>query len=196
VLSPAAVKRVAFLFDYASPWSYLASELLPRRLPDIAIEYRPIYLRGLETFSKGMPYNAAKLQYIARDLRRCAEHEQIAVTIPPNFPVNGLYAVRGALWMIERDGFAEYHQRMFHAAWRDGRDVSRKEVVIEIAAESGEDADAFAAAIDSAEIKDRLKRETAAAEARGVFGVPTFFVGDELFWGHDRLDYVARALAL
>lgn len=195
MLSTAAVKRVEFLFDYASPWAYLASEILARKLPGAAIDHRPIYLRGLETFSKGMPFSAAKLSYIVRDFLRCAAHEEIAAAMPAQVPVNGLYAVRGALHLIERGGFAEYHQRMFRAAWRDGRDVSRKEVVVEIAGEAGQDPAAFAAALDAPALKDRLKRDTAAAEARGVFGVPTFFVGEELFWGHDRLDYVARALA-
>jgi 2-hydroxychromene-2-carboxylate isomerase len=85
---------------------------------------------------------------------------------------------------------------MFHAAWRDGRNVGDKTVVIEIAVEAGLDRDRFAARVDAPEIKDQLKRATAAAEARGAFGVPTFFVGEQMFWGHDRMDFVARAAGL
>lgn len=189
------MKRVQFLFDYASPWSYLASELLPRKLPNIEIEYRPIYLRGLESFAKGLPYNAQKLAYIGRDYLRCTAHEGVPTAMPAVFPINGLYALRGALFALEHGGFAAYHRAMFRAAWHDDRDVSNKDVVIAVAAESGQDAGAFARGLDAPAIKDRLKTDTADAQARGVFGVPSFFVEDELFWGHDRLDYVARALA-
>jgi 2-hydroxychromene-2-carboxylate isomerase len=67
-------------------------------------------------------------------------------------------------------------------------------VVLDIAAAAGLDRPSLAEAIETPAIKERLKQETAAAEARGVFGVPAFFVGDDLYWGHDRMDYVARAL--
>jgi len=180
---------VDFYFDYASPWSYLATELLPSRLPGVKIVYRPIYLRGLEMFSKGLPYGASKLRYIGQDLLRCAAHENIAIRIPTNFPVNGLYAVRGALAALDAGRFDPYHRAMFHAAWRDDRDIGDKAVVQAIIGELGLELD-----VDAPAIKERLKKDTAEAEARGVFGVPAFFVGDQLFWGHDRLDYVARAL--
>jgi 2-hydroxychromene-2-carboxylate isomerase len=179
---------IHFYFDYASPWSYLASELLPKRLSGAKIVYRPIYLRGLELFSKGMPYTANKLRYIGQDLLRCAAHENIPLQMPTNFPINGLYAVRGALQLLDSPRFAEYHRAMFHAAWRDNRDVGNKQVVLEVARELGLELD-----LEDAATKARLKEDTAAAEARGVFGAPTFIVGDELFWGHDRLDFVERA---
>ena len=176
---------IEFYFDYASPWSYLASELISKRFPDVKIVYRPIYLRGLEMFSKGLPYSPQKLRYIGTDLLRCAEFEKIPIRIPTHFPVNGLYAVRGALAALEANTFSTYHAKMFRAAWLEDRDVGNKSVVEELA--PGLD-------IESPAIKDKLKRDTAEAESRGVFGVPTFFVGDEMFWGHDRMEYVARAI--
>jgi 2-hydroxychromene-2-carboxylate isomerase len=187
------MKPIEFLFDYASPWAYLASELLERRLPGASIDWRPIYLRGLETFAKGLPYGSRKLAYIGRDFQRCAEHEGVATRFPDVFPINALYALRGALVALEAGRFAAYHRAMFQAAWRDNRDVSRKEVVVAVAAEAGEDAARFAAALDAPAIKEWLRDATARAEARGVFGVPSFFIGDELFWGHDRMEYVQRA---
>jgi 2-hydroxychromene-2-carboxylate isomerase len=177
-----------FYFDYASPWSYLASELLPARLPGAKIVYRPIYLRGLELFAQRMPYTSNKLRYIGQDLLRCAAHENIPIQIPQTFPVNGLYAVRGALALLDTPKFADYHRALFHAAWRHDRNVSDKQVVLSLARELGVELD-----LDDPALKDRLRQETAAADARGVFGVPSFFAGDEeMFWGHDRLDYVAR----
>jgi 2-hydroxychromene-2-carboxylate isomerase len=112
------------------------------------------------------------------------------------FPINGLSSLRGALAARQLGGFAAYHGAMFRAAWRDDRDISSKDTVLAVAGEVGLDRAAFAQAIESQAIKDQLKADTARAASRGVFGVPTFFVGDELFWGQDRMDFVARALAL
>src|SRR5262245_2700852 len=138
-------------FDYASPWAYLADAVLARRLPGVTIAYRPIYLRGLESFASGIPYSAAKAQYVVQDFARCAAHEGVAFTAPPVFPINGLYALRGAL-AAEREGcFADYHAAMFRAAWRDGRDVSSKATVAEIAREVG--APSIAAALDDEALK-------------------------------------------
>jgi 2-hydroxychromene-2-carboxylate isomerase len=183
------VRRVEFLFDYASPFAYLASETLARKLPGIEIDYQPIYLRGLEMFSKGLPYTAAKSMYVVRDYLRCAEHEGVETRIPSVFPINGLYAARGALVAMEQGRFAEYHSAMFRAAFRDDRNISSKDVVVEIAREVGVDAER----LDAPDLKEKLRAATSEAEARGVFGVPSFFVGDELFWGYDRLDFVLRA---
>jgi 2-hydroxychromene-2-carboxylate isomerase len=188
--------HVQLYYDYASPWSYLASELIATRLPGARVEWKPIYLRGLEAFSRGVPYGRAKLRYSGLDLMRCAAHEQVPLRFPSEFPVNGLYAVRAALALLDTPAFADYHRAMFRAVWRDDRKVADNQVVLDIAAEAGLDRASLAEAIEAPATKERLKQETAAAEARGVFGVPAFFVGDELFWGHDRMDYVARALKL
>lgn len=189
-------RTVDFCFDYASPFAYLASETLARKLPGARIVYKPIYLRGLESFSKGVPFNQNKLAYLMQDLARCAEHEGVPIRMPSNFPVNGLHGLRGAVWTLERGGFEAYHRAMYRATWAEDRNVADKAVVAELAAEAGLDREAFAAGIESAEVKERLKALTAEAEARGAFGVPTFFVDGAMFWGHDRMDYVARAAGL
>lgn len=182
---------IEFHFDYASPWSYLASELVPRQLPKARVVLKPIYLRGLESFANGMPYGSDKLSYLAADVARCAAYEGIRMSPPASFPINGIHALRGAL-VAEREGALQaYHEAMFRAAWRDQRDISDKTVVGLVAKEAG--VPAVLDAIDDPAIKDELKARTEAAKKRGVFGVPTFIVGGELFWGHDRLGYVARA---
>jgi 2-hydroxychromene-2-carboxylate isomerase len=183
-------RSVEFLFDYASPFAYLASETLARKLPGIEIVHKPIYLRGLEMFSKGLPYTAAKAMYVVRDYLRCADHEGVETRIPSVFPINGLYAARGALVAMEQGRFADYHSAMFRAAFREDRNISSKEVVLEVAREASVE---IAERLDAIDLKEKLRADTSAAEARGVFGVPSFFVGDELFWGLDRLDFVLRA---
>lgn len=185
------IASIEFCFDYSSPWAYLANELLPRRFGDAPVSFTPIYLRGLEAFASGLPYSGAKLQYIAQDVARVARHEQIAMKAPSNFPINGLYALRGAL-VAERAGlFAPYHQAMFRAAWAEDKDVSKKDVVAEVAGQVG--ISGFTEAMEEPAIKEALKKNTERAVARGLFGVPSFFVGEKLFWGQDRMDFALRA---
>ncbi len=191
------MQRVELYFDYASPWSYVAYELIPRKLPGVEVVFRTVYLRGLESFANGIPYSASKLQYFAQDLARCAEHEGVPVVYPSEFPVNGLSALRGALVAEERGKTPRYHTLAFRATWVEQRDIGKKEVAAEVLAEALGTSHAEAlAAIAGEDVKARLRERTEAAVRRGVFGVPTFFVGESMFWGHDRMDYVARALGL
>ncbi len=184
------IASIEFCFDYSSPWAYLANELLKSRFGDAPVSFTPIYLRGLEAFASGLPYSPAKLQYIAQDVARVARHERIAMKAPSNFPINGLYALRGAL-VAERAGmFAPYHEAMFRAAWAEDRDVSKKDTVVDIASKVG--VPGFAEAIEDAAIKEALKKNTERAVARGLFGVPSFFVGEKLFWGQDRMNFAKR----
>ena len=187
--------KVPFLFDYASPFSYVASVRLDRGALDAEPVYEPIYLRGLELFATQMPYSGAKLQYLMRDLQRITAHHEIALSPPASFPVNGLYALRGALVALSSELFLGYHRRAFAAIWAEGRDLQDAESVATLAQEVGFDRDEFLEKMSEPARKAELKQRTDRAAERGVFGVPTFFVGDELFWGHDRIEYVARALA-
>jgi 2-hydroxychromene-2-carboxylate isomerase len=183
---------VEFLFDYASPYSFLASSSLATKLPGAEIEYRPVYLRGFEAFATGIPFSPAKLAYLIVDLRRCAAELGLELRVPTAFPINGLYALRGAIAAQRAGRFAAYHEAMFQAAWQRGRDISQKQSVAALATELG--LPEVAGALDDPTIKDELRAATEAATKRGVFGVPTFFVGAEMFWGHDRMHQVARAL--
>lgn len=190
------MKTIEIYFDYASPWAYLASEIVPRRFGAATISWRPIYLRGLPAFATGVPYDAAKMAYAAVDFARCVAHEGVPFTPPASFPLDGLHGLRAAYVAMDAGVFDAFHPAMFRAAWAEHNDVSNKEVVGAIlAAALGQGAavgDALARMAEPA-IKDRLRAATTEAVARGVFGVPTFMVGDEMFWGHDRMDYAARA---
>lgn len=184
------MRTVEFFFDYASPYSYIANELLATALPGIPIVYRSIYLRGFEPFAKGVPFSAPKLAWIVRDIQRCAEEHGLSIRLPASFPVNGLYALRGAIAAQRANRFDRYHSAMFRAIWRDGREASTRDGAASIARELGVEL------TDDPSIKDELRTSTEAAGKRGVFGVPTFLVGDDLFWGHDRMHQVARAAML
>jgi len=189
-------KAVEFYFDYASPYAYVANEILEKKLPGAEILYKPTYLRGLEMFREAMPYTTRKVVYMSKDFARLTRREGIPHRQPSVFPVNGIHALRGALWCQanEPEMFLAYNRALFRATWAEDQNVSDKSVVVEIAAGLKLDRDAFASGIGDPRLKERLKEDTAAAEARGIFGVPSFIVEGELYWGHDRMDYVREAL--
>lgn len=186
-------KPVEFYFDYASPWAFLVNEILDRRLASVPIVYKPVYIRGLEMFSKGLPFVQNKLRYLGIDWERCAKREGVEGSTPSEFPINGLYALRGAVYTLEAGSFEAYHRRVFRAVWQEDVSIADKQKVIALAADAGVDVDAFAAGIERPEVKAKLRADTEAAEAAGVFGLPSFFVEGELFWGYDRLDHVAES---
>jgi 2-hydroxychromene-2-carboxylate isomerase len=184
-------RDVAFLYDYASSYSYLASERIASELAGVTVAYRPIYLRGFEAFTKGPPFSAAKLAYMAKDLQRCAAELGLPVAMPASFPVNGVYALRGAIAAQRAGVFERYHAPMFRAIWAERREGSTRDGVAAIMRELG--LPELVDGLDDPSIKDELRQATADAAARGAFGAPTFVVGAELFWGHDRMHQVARA---
>ncbi len=183
---------VEFCFDYASPWAYIADCRVEKALEGLSVEvrYSPVYLRGFELFRSGMPFPDAKLAYIARDMQRCAAHYGIPLNVPNNFPINGLYLLRGTLFLQGRPECAAFRRAAFRATWVDDRNVSDPAVATEIATELGLDRDEFSKGIASPDVKEKLKKDTEGVIDRGAFGVPTFFVGEEMFWGQDRLDFV------
>ncbi len=185
---------VELFYDYASPYSFLANETIAARLPGVEIAYRPVYLRGFDAFKTGIPFSGPKLSWMIQDLRRCAAELAIDLRVPNNFPVNGLYALRGALAARRTDCFAGYHAAMFRAVWQQGRDVSSRDAVGALASELGYPA--IAPLLDDASIKDELKATTEEAIRRGAFGVPTFFAGADMFWGHDRMHQLAAHLGI
>ena len=196
-----AKEPIDFWFDFSSPYSYLASE----RIDDLAAKYgrkvkwRPMML-GAAFKASSMPLLITiplKGDYSKRDFDRSARFLGIPYKFPPKFPLATLAAARGYYWLHGQDcaKAREFAHAVFRAYWVDGRDISELAVVLEIAGKLGIDGDAFTAAIATPEIKDRLKQETDAAIARGMFGAPYFMVDGEPFWGADRLPQIDKWLA-
>lgn len=179
-----------FWYDYASPYSWLASVLIRRhRIP---VEYRPVYIRGLPTFSKGVPFSPAKLRYMMRDLERLAGRYNLPWRAPATFPVNGLYLLRLDLGLSGTQYFDAFHAAAFRAVWSEAQQVDTAEHAARVAAQAGVPAELAQQILQDDAIKARLRSETEAAVERGIFGLPTFVVNDELFWGHDRLSDALR----
>lgn len=191
---------IEFWFDFSSPYSYLASELID----DLAakhgrkVQWRPMLL-GAAFQASGLPLLInvpLKGEYSKRDFDRSARFLGIPYKFPPRFPLATLAAARGYYWLHGQDcaKAREFAHAVFRAYWVEGRDIGELPVVLEIVDALGIDRDAFAAAIATREIKDRLKQETDAAIAKGMFGAPYFIVDGEPFWGADRLPQIDKWL--
>lgn len=195
-------KTVEFYFDFGSPAAYLAWTQLPALCRDAGAELvcKPMLLGGVfqATGNRSPAEVPAKSRYVRRDLEQHAARYGVPLRFNPHFPVNTLLLMRGATAMQMHDGgarFGDCCRAMFQAMWVDEKNMGDPAVVGVVLQAAGFDPAQVLAQAGQQPVKDRLKAVTEEAVARGVFGAPTFFVGDEMFWGQDRLDFVREALA-
>ena len=184
-----------FWYEFGSTYSYPAAmriELLAKKA-GVGLRWRPFLLGPIfKAYGwNDSPFNIyeAKGRYMWRDLTRICEGEGLPLELPPvHFPQNGLKAARLAL-VGEAEGWTPAFTRaVFLANYAEQKDISDGETLGAILATLGVDADAALAEASTLPIKDRLKQQTEEAAARGIFGAPSFTIGDELFWGNDRLE--------
>ncbi len=191
-------RTLEFYFDYGSPYSYLADtqvEAIAKR-SDAALERKPMLLGGVfkATGNHSPAELPAKSKWSAFDMPMWAHHYGVPFNRNPHFPVNTLALMRGAA-AAQIDGvFERYHPAMFKAMWVDGRNLNDIKEVAAVLTAAGLDAQKFGQRIQDQDAKDRLKTTSDEAVARGVFGAPTMFVDDMMFFGNDRLPFVERAL--
>lgn len=187
-----------FLFDYGSPASYLAWKRLPGIVArtGATLELVPILLGGVfKATGNSMPASVpAKGRWMNSDLALWARRDGTAFAMNPHFPINTVALMRGAVAADERGELVAYSDTIFDAMWRDGENTGDFAVLANLLTAAGLDATAYAAAIESPEVKDKLRANTEAAVAAGAFGAPSFLVGDRLFFGQDRTDFVELAL--
>ena len=192
-------KTIEFFFDFGSPTTYLAHTQLPRIAREVRAElvYRPMLLGGVfKTTGNTNPVTMpAKDRWIKQNITRWARRWGVPFTFNPHFPINTLTLMRGAtgLQMRQPEAFTRYVDAVFDAMWVKPRNLGDAAVLAATLAEAGFDAEAFMALVADAEVKARLVATTEEAVARGVFGAPSCFVGDQLFFGQDRLDFVREA---
>jgi len=192
-------KTLEFFFDYASTYSYLACnqvEAVAQRT-GAELRWRP-FLLGAVFKATG---NHTPLQipqkgvYIAKDIQDWLRYLKLpALVLPESFPANSLKANRMALVAAEHGKVAAFSHAAYRAAFAEGKDLNDPKVLAELARQVGLEPDKALAHIENQEIKDALRRNTEEAVARGAFGAPTFFVGDNMFFGNDRLMFVEQAL--
>ena len=192
-------KTIEFYFDFGSPTTYLAHTQLPRIAREVRAElvYRPMLLGGVfKATGNASPVTVpAKGRWMGQDIARWARRWGVPFTFNPHFPINTLTLMRGAtgLQMRQPEAFTRYVDAVFDAMWVKPRNLGDAAVLAATLAEAGFDAEAFMALVADAEVKARLVATTEEAVARGVFGAPSCFVGEQLFFGQDRLDFVREA---
>ncbi|MFH1872433.1 MAG: 2-hydroxychromene-2-carboxylate isomerase [Pseudomonadota bacterium] len=193
-------KPVEFLFDVGSPYSYLAYHQLPKiaKAKGATILWRPVLLGGLfqATGNRSPIEVPAKGRYSMIDLQRWANVYGVRLTMNPHFPINTLSLMRGAVAMQMRTDaeFQRYLSAIFSAMFEMPRNMNDPAEVVAVLQSVGFDPTSFMELISSSAVKEKLKTNTAESVARGVFGAPTFFVGEDMFWGQDRLQFVEAAL--
>jgi 2-hydroxychromene-2-carboxylate isomerase len=194
-------KQVEFFFDFGSPTTYLAYTQLPKiaAARGARILWRPFLLGGVfKAVNNASPASIApKGRWMFADLALWARRYGVPFAMNPFFPVNTLTPMRGAAGVQLRraQDFPRYVAAMFGAMWVKPRNLNDPAEVGAVLQEAGFDAREILALAGEQEVKDRLKANTEEAVARGAFGAPTFFVGEDMFFGQDRLEFVGEALA-
>jgi 2-hydroxychromene-2-carboxylate isomerase len=193
-------REVEFLFDFGSPTAYLAYTQLPKIAAErgAQIVWQPILLGGVhKAAGNASPITVeAKGRWMFDDIPRWAKRYGVPFKMNPNFPINTVALMRGAVAMqMKMPGdFMTYVDAVFKAMWAEPKNLGDPAEVGAVLKQAGLDAEGIFALVGEQEIKDKLKANSDDAVARGVFGAPTFFVGDDMFFGQDRLDFVAEAL--
>jgi len=196
-------RQLDFYFDCSSPWTYLAFHAVQPLAAelDVAIAWKPILVGGVFNSVNQTVYenrakpNPLKQAYMLRDLADWAKLYGLKIVFPPTvFPVNSVKCMRGAFVALEQDKLVPYATAAFEAYWSDDRDLSREDVLADIAARAGLERQSFFAGIETESCKAKLRANTDELIERGGFGSPTMFVRDSMFFGNDRLPLVKAAL--
>lgn len=195
-LGPGLSEEVEFFHDFSSPYSYLASTQIARVAAEAGARVRstPILLGALFRDLGGadvpmFTYSRARQAWTGRDLQRWADSWGVGFSFPSVFPLRTVTALRVAL--VE----PAVTPAIYEAAWAQGRDISNEDVLRAVCTEAGHDGERLLVASKRPTAKSALRDNTARAKELGVYGVPTFRMGDgALIWGQDRLTHVARFL--
>ncbi len=188
--------KVEFHFDFGSPNAYLAHLVIPQiqQRTGTKFEYVPVLLGGVFKLTN----NRSPAESL-RGIKNKPEYEELerqrfvrrhAITrfsFNPFFPVNTLLIMRGAVAAQLEGSFERYVDEVFRHMWAEPKKMDDPDVVRTALTQSGLDAARLLARVQEPAVKDRLLKHTEASVARGTFGSPTFFVGEEIFFGKDRL---------
>ena len=196
-------RRLDFYFDCSSPWTYLAFHAIQPLAAELGAEiaWKPILVGGVfnavnqSVYDNRATPNPRKQAYMLKDLADWARLYGLRITFPPTvFPVNSVKCMRGAFVALDEGKLVPYATAAIEAYWGRDLDISKDEVLAEIATTAGLDRQRFFGGIETAACKARLRADTDELIARGGFGSPTIFVGEHMFFGNDRLPLVRAAL--
>ena len=195
--------KIEFFYDCSSPWTYLAfaevEKLVIRNKLDLI--WKPILVGGIFNTINPSVYetraNPVKLkqQYSNKDMKDWSNIRGVEINWPRIFPINSVRAMRGAFYAKDKEKISEYNSKVFFAYWNEGKDISKKEVLIEIILSLGFDIEEFFNFIELDSTKALLRSNTQELVDRGGFGSPTIFLDNtNMFFGNDRLDLLEKIL--
>ena len=196
-------RRVDVYFDCSSPWTYLAFHAIQPLAREVGAEiaWKPILVGGVFNAVNQTVYesrarpNPRKQAYMLQDLQAWARLYGLRIVFPPAvFPVNSVKCMRGAFHALDEGKLVPYATAAFEAYFGENRDIARDDVLSGIATRAGLDAGRLLAATAGDDARQRLRVNTDELIARGGFGSPSLFVGEEMFFGNDRLPLVRAAL--
>jgi 2-hydroxychromene-2-carboxylate isomerase len=195
-------KQLTVYYALQSPWTYFGWARLRELVAQsgASAHYRPVQIAPMFEASGTLMLAQRPRQrqaYRLMELRRWREHLGVPLNLQPkHFPVDESLAARMAIAHGQRGGdIAAFSHAMMTAVWAEERDLVDRATLLQIAREQGADGPILLEAAEQSAVREEYDANTRAAIDQGVFGMPTFVIGDELFWGQDRLDFVARALA-
>lgn len=196
-------KTVEFLFDFGGPNSYLAHKVLPDLCARTGADavYTPILLGGLFKLTNNQApliryaETPAKRNYEMLEFDRFVKAHNIPFRMNPHFPISSLHLMRGAVAAQHLGCFMPYVEAIMTAMWEKEINVGDPDAVRSVLDGAGLDSAALLAKADDPDVKAELVANTDKAAERGAFGVPTFFVGTDMFWGKERMGQVEDALA-
>lgn len=192
-----------FWYEFASPYSYIAAARIERLVQGTPIRLRwrpfllgPIFARRSHDPSPFQNPSPAQRRYRWRDVQRLCAIERLPLRLPSTYPRSGLLAARAALIAGDEGWEPAFSRAVYHANFAEDRDIAAPETIGAIVAALGRDPTALLARASSPANKQHLVAQGEEAVRRGIFGAPSFLIGDELFWGNDRLEQaVAWALS-
>jgi len=185
-------KQIDFYFDVVSPYSYIASTLIDDILErnNAKLIWKPILLGGVFKAIEGVIAPGlvpVKKPYLIKDLERLSNFYNIPFNMPSDFPIRTLLAMR-VLSSLPQEKIPQSARILFEAYWSDNKDIADPDIVSKLINSDSVERS------NIQEIKDILFQSTKDAVERGVFGAPTFFVGNEMFFGHDRINMIDEHL--
>jgi 2-hydroxychromene-2-carboxylate isomerase len=198
---------IDFYFDVSSPWTYLAFRNIQPLALELrtSIDWRPVLVGGIfntvnqRMYASREDSGSPRNRYMHKDLQDCARQSGVNIVFPPKvFPVNSVKAMRGCIWLAQnvesKDKLMAFVEATFAAYFTRQEDISQDNVLAHICQNLDIDTTAFAEGITQTTVKQALKDNTDEAIARGAFGVPSFFVGNDMYFGNDRLDLLRLAV--
>jgi 2-hydroxychromene-2-carboxylate isomerase len=198
---------IEFFFDCSSPWTYIAFRNLQTVATELhePISWRPVLVGGIfNSVNKGIyaareDMNSPRNRYQLKDMQDNAREAGLRIVFPPRvFPVNSVKAMRGCLWIAQdaqaHSQYLPFVEAVFAAYFSREEDISQDDVLAAVCRGVAIDAPAFLDGIARPDIKDQLKANTDEAIRRGAFGSPTFFLGDDMYFGNDRLPLLRAAV--